>query len=693
MKTLKFLSSAALLFILSMCFTFAQDSNTLKQGMKYPSGTNSNLPQDSKTAKKEYNNASKSLKDKDYPNAIKSFTKSIEADAKYFEAYVGRAEAYESVKEWAKAVQDYRSAIPLLDKSDKQLKDLYFRCGSGLLIMQKYEDASEMFDKTIMADKDYLAAFQQRALTKLKQKDFGGAVEDCDKAIALDKNNHTSYFYKGCAADSLNSMQLAEMLYKKAIDLMLDQKSKKEGISPQFQSYYINYGSIQRKLGKTDDALKSYNTAMLLDPNDPTVYYLRGLCYYMKADYQTAITDYSKSIVLNDKNAAPFLERGFANKKLGQFGSAITDFTRAIVLNENDPKAFTGRGACYFETAKYSESLKDLERAAKLTPKDTEIKKLVEETTQKIYEINRETKIPIIVLTAPQNDLKNHVNIPENKDLMVFSGKVKDDSEIKSIDIDGVQAAFKKDELNPTFSANIPVKNKVQIRITATDIYNNASVEIYTVNKTETGLPLVTLLSPLATPELEIYLNSESTNLYFEGEVQDASFINSITVEGLVAGFNPNELNPKFNTNINILNKDTIHVIVSDIYGNTSKYNYFIDRKASAAAASNPMGRTWAVFVDNTNYQNLSSLQGTTADVTKMRAALAGYKIDKTIVKKDMSKSEMEKFFSIELRDMLRDNMINSVLIWRRPRPGRPGRRTRSRRCRSRQHRAGRTRR
>jgi hypothetical protein len=47
-----------------------------------------------------------------------------------------------------------------------------------------------------------------------------------------------------------------------------------------------------------------------------------------------------------------------------------------------------------------------------------------------------------------------------------------------------------------------------------------------------------------------------------------------------------------------------------------------------------------------------------------MRSALARYDIQKLIHKQDMTKKEMERFFSIELRDLLRSNKVNALLIW-----------------------------
>ncbi|MFP4060977.1 MAG: caspase domain-containing protein, partial [Bacteroidales bacterium] len=78
----------------------------------------------------------------------------------------------------------------------------------------------------------------------------------------------------------------------------------------------------------------------------------------------------------------------------------------------------------------------------------------------------------------------------------------------------------------------------------------------------------------------------------------------------------------------------------------------------------NPMGKTWVIFIENSNYSSFASLEGPGKDVTLMRTALAKYKIHNIIHKKDLKKTEMERFFSIELRDLLRSNRVNALMIW-----------------------------
>ncbi len=79
---------------------------------------------------------------------------------------------------------------------------------------------------------------------------------------------------------------------------------------------------------------------------------------------------------------------------------------------------------------------------------------------------------------------------------------------------------------------------------------------------------------------------------------------------------------------------------------------------------SNPMGKTWVVFIGNTNYLTLSTLLGAQKDINLMQDALSAYQIDKIMVKHDLKKEEMNSFFSSELPALLKENKVNSLMIW-----------------------------
>ena len=50
--------------------------------------------------------------------------------------------------------------------------------------------------------------------------------------------------------------------------------------------------------------------------------------------------------------------------------------------------------------------------------------------------------------------------------------------------------------------------------------------------------------------------------------------------------------------------------------------------------------------------------------MVKMQRSFANYSVQRTIQKKNLSKEQLERFFNVELRDLVRTNKVNTLLVW-----------------------------
>jgi len=500
------------------------------------------------------------------------------------------------------------------------------------------------------------------ALAKIKTKDFNGAILICKESIlAENSGNDLSYFFKAVAFDSLKNYPLANTNYQEAISIMKAKPENKIKIQPKYASYYSNLGNVMLKLNEPSEALNYFNLAIQCSSNDYKLYLFRGKNFFFKNDFQNALIDLNKAISLNDTVSNLFLLRGLTYKKIGQYENAINDFTRTTVLKHNSNDSYTQRGICYQQIGKLNDAIKDFKLSLKLQ-NDSTVKSLLDKTTHQQFELQRENEKPTINVITPQLESGNKIKTPSNKEDIILRGSITDASLIEEIKVNGILAKYENEKKDPEFEAKINIQQAKMIEVTATDIYKNKEKLIIEIIKTESNPPNIKLTTPFASSENELFINGKDNTLYIEGIAKDESIINSIEVEGANANFELNTLNPSFTATINIIGKDTIHIQAKDIYGNTKRSTYKIIRDDPSGI--NPMGRTWVVIIQNSQYQNLQKLEGTNEDVTALNAALANYNVEKIIIKRNLPKAELDKFFSIELRDLIQKNQINSVLIW-----------------------------
>lgn len=601
----------------------------------------------SQTPKKYMDVAEKFQKANNCNDAIDNYTKALDLDPKLEKAYVARAVCYEKVNKKMEAIEDYKKAQAFMPKE----KELYYNAGRLMVEVNLFTDADQMFRKALERDKGYTEAIaaETKVLFKLRDYTYGTVVTQLgldDKKTALNYYNHAVMF------DSLKNNVEAEKFYK---------SSKSE--DPKFIPAYVALALTQVKLNKADEAMKTCTEALTKEPDNVTIYYARSIVNASKKELNAAINDITK-VILTTPNADVYKLRASFYETLGQHQNAVGDYTQIIKMDDRDVEAYLRRAAANEQIQNYKSALADYNKVAALATGNPNIDGAIKQAKQKIFDFNKETVKPEIELTSLKTD-KNIIKVSADKNEITIKGVIRDASPIKSMNVNSGTATFLSDSINPEFTLQINDLTKLnEITISATDVYNNTQITQYKVEKTESDKPIIAIETPIASFENEIFIDNTNAEVYMQGKIKDASLIESITIDGVIASFNPTMLNPDFSTQVKIADKNKITISVKDIYGNENTQVYALNRSGATAGVDNPMGNTWVVFIENSKYLSFPSLEGPAKDVTAMKSALANYKITKTIHKKDMTKGEMEKFFSIELRDYVKNNNVNSLLIW-----------------------------
>jgi tetratricopeptide (TPR) repeat protein len=117
-----------------------------------------------------------------------------------------------------------------------------------------------------------------------------------------------------------------------------------------------------------DNAITQYTEAIRIDPNYAWAYSGRGSAYRMKGQYDTAIKDLNEAIRLDPNNALAYSNRGEAYRMKGQYDTAFKDLNEAIRLDPNYAWAYARRGQAYRGLGQKDRAIQDLEKALSLDP-------------------------------------------------------------------------------------------------------------------------------------------------------------------------------------------------------------------------------------------------------------------------------------------------------------------------------------
>jgi hypothetical protein len=288
---------------------------------------------------------------------------------------------------------------------------------------------------------------------------------------------------------------------------------------------------------------------------------------------------------------------------------------------------------------------------------------MLKDAQGRLYELNREKVPPEITIISPA-PINNTVEIRGDKAAVLITGNIKDKSKIKSFLINNEPVTIAEKNGEYEFLSNVNVNGLDKITFIARDDYDNEKVLNYSLLRTEINPPKIIIVAPYTSEDGQVFLDSATPNIAVQGKISDESQIKSITIGDVTASYRRDELNPGFTAILDISNINKFTVVAEDVYGNRQETEFKLNREGAEIAANNPMGKTWVVFVENSSYETFASLDGPIKDVSTIQRALANYQINNTLHMVDMTKAEMEKFFNIELRDLVKKNQVKSLLVW-----------------------------
>jgi Flp pilus assembly protein TadD len=119
-----------------------------------------------------------------------------------------------------------------------------------------------------------------------------------------------------------------------------------------------------------DEALRLFQRATELAPNDANVWVLFGSAYYEADRYLDALRAFDRALSLDTSDADGWVGRGDALRHLGRYEEALAAYDHALTLDANDPEAWDGKGKTFLMLERYGEALAAFDRAVALDAVD-----------------------------------------------------------------------------------------------------------------------------------------------------------------------------------------------------------------------------------------------------------------------------------------------------------------------------------
>lgn len=287
------------------------------------------------------------------------------------------------------------SALNVASPKDNSDEFEWLSYGNKLLRSQKYEKAVDAFDKAIKIKPDFYQAWYARGRAQRLLQKYKEALESFNKARAYNRTYDPAWRELGDTLFALNRYEEARQALEKVISLKPDEFMAYRGlcnvlgelgnyskaikacdqaikINPQPLQYILR-GETLTTIGDTTQAIKDYNEALRLQPDNPFAYRRRGIAKSSEENYQGALEDLNKAIILQPDNGYAYVDRGTVYAMMGNRKAFTKDFETALRLEPDSPAIYNKRGIAHCILQDDKGAIEDYTAAIRFAPESAYI--------------------------------------------------------------------------------------------------------------------------------------------------------------------------------------------------------------------------------------------------------------------------------------------------------------------------------
>lgn len=221
---------------------------------------------------------------RDFNGAMKVLQEAIKSNPMNEGAIYELAFCYDQLGDYEKAIKCYSDFI---DENPYSFT-AWYNLGNAYSKMEDYEKAIWAYDYCVLINDDFGPVYFNLGNAYMGQDKYNLAIECFDKCMAIDGEDAMALCYIGECHEQLNQLDLAELHYRKSLEL-----------SPLLPDAWLGLGIVEDLKGNTREGIVLITKASEMDPDNAGIYHVLAGAYEKWEDYAQAGELYKMSLVLD----------------------------------------------------------------------------------------------------------------------------------------------------------------------------------------------------------------------------------------------------------------------------------------------------------------------------------------------------------------------------------------------------------
>lgn len=293
--------------------------------------------------------------------AIVAYHQAIRLENSYIEAYFALGGAYSKLKKYKEAIEAYKQVLNL----NPQYASAYYNLGVVYRNSSRYLEALDNF-KQALRFKPTVEIHYNLGLVYEKLNRQQNAKQEYKETLRLDPNHKQAQENLSEIEKILSSSQQAFELNFPAINLFSQNSSVSNTAKPSEAENKLTLNT-QAQVDSTKQ-LSTFQEIALSNPNDAMAHYNLGVAYSKAGNYDEAIKSYNKAILLKLDLLPAYFALGVAYSKLQFYQEAIGAYKTVIHNNPNDINSYFNLATVYRQSKRYKEAVEAYKELIKLKP-------------------------------------------------------------------------------------------------------------------------------------------------------------------------------------------------------------------------------------------------------------------------------------------------------------------------------------